>query len=35
LAALFLDKYFVKEVVEPAKLHVQAKRYLCYVNPAY
>jgi len=35
LAALFLDKYFVKEVVEPARLHVQAKRYLCYVNPAY
>jgi phosphonate degradation associated HDIG domain protein len=35
LAALFLDKYFVKEVVEPAKLHVQAKRYLCYTNPAY
>ena len=22
-------------MVEPAKLHVQAKRYLCYVNPAY
>jgi phosphonate degradation associated HDIG domain protein len=35
LAALFLDKYFVKEVVEPAKLHVQAKRYLCYVTPGY
>ena len=35
LAALFLDKYFVKEVVEPAKLHVQAKRYLCYVDENY
>ena len=35
LAALFLDKYFIKEVVEPAKLHVQAKRYLCATAPGY
>ncbi len=35
LAALFLEKYFVKEVVEPAKLHVQAKRYLCFVDLNY
>ena len=35
LAALFLEKYFIKEVVEPAKLHVQAKRYLCFVDASY
>ncbi len=35
LAALFLEKYFMKEVVEPAKLHVQAKRYLCFVDAGY
>lgn len=35
LAALFLNKYFVQEVVEPVKLHVQAKRYLCFVDPNY
>lgn len=35
LAALFLGKYFIKEVVEPAKLHVQAKRYLCFVDAGY
>lgn len=35
LAALFLEKYFIKEVVEPAKLHVQAKRYLCFVDADY
>jgi phosphonate degradation associated HDIG domain protein len=35
LAALFLEKYFIKEVVEPAKLHVQAKRYLCFVDAGY
>ena len=35
LAALFLEKYFIKEVVEPAKLHVQAKRYLCFVDNGY
>ena len=35
LAALFLNKYFVYEVVEPVKLHVQAKRYLCFVDANY
>lgn len=35
LAAMFLEKYFIKEVVEPAKLHVQAKRYLCFVDAGY
>ena len=35
LAAQFLEKYFIKEVVEPAKLHVQAKRYLCFVDAGY
>lgn len=35
LAAVFLEKYFIKEVVEPAKLHVQAKRYLCFVDANY
>lgn len=35
LAAMFLEKYFIKEVVEPAKLHVQAKRYLCFVDADY
>lgn len=35
LAAIFLEKYFIKEVVEPAKLHVQAKRYLCFVDAGY
>jgi phosphonate degradation associated HDIG domain protein len=35
LAAIFLEKYFIEEVVEPAKLHVQAKRYLCFVDAGY
>ncbi len=35
MAAMFLEKYFIKEVVEPAKLHVQAKRYLCFVDAGY
>lgn len=35
LAAQFLEKYFIQEVVEPAKLHVQAKRYLCFVDANY
>ena len=29
LAFKFLNKYFKPDVVEPIKLHVQAKRYLC------
>lgn len=35
LAANFLTKYFIDDVVEPVKLHVQAKRYLCATDPAY
>lgn len=35
LAAAYLDSYFVKEVVEPVKLHVAAKRYLCAVDISY
>ena len=32
LAFKFLSKYFKPDVVEPIKLHVQAKRYLCRDN---
>ena len=32
LAFKFLNKYFKPDVVEPIKLHVQAKRYLCRDN---
>jgi phosphonate degradation associated HDIG domain protein len=35
LGAEFLDKYFIQEVVEPVKLHVDAKRYLCLAEPGY
>jgi phosphonate degradation associated HDIG domain protein len=35
LGARFLQHYFVPEVVEPGRLHVQAKRYLCAVDPEY
>jgi len=35
LAARFLNEYFIEAVVEPVKLHVQAKRYLCAVEPGY
>jgi phosphonate degradation associated HDIG domain protein len=35
LAARYLEKYFKKAVVEPVKLHVQAKRYLCAVEVGY
>jgi phosphonate degradation associated HDIG domain protein len=35
LAARFLEKYFVAGVVEPVRLHVAAKRYLCAVQPGY
>ena len=34
LAFNFLKNYFKPEVVEPIKLHVQAKRYLC-LNKSY
>jgi [1-hydroxy-2-(trimethylamino)ethyl]phosphonate dioxygenase len=30
-----LEKLFGKDVAEPVRLHVAAKRYLCAVNPAY
>ncbi len=35
LGALYLERYFVPAVVEPGRLHVQAKRYLCAVDPTY
>ena len=31
----FLAEHFKKSVVEPVKLHVQAKRYLCAKVPSY
>jgi len=33
--AAFLASYFPAEVVEPVRLHVDAKRYLCAVEPGY
>jgi phosphonate degradation associated HDIG domain protein len=33
--AAYLARYFVPAVVEPTRLHVAAKRYLCAVDPAY
>jgi [1-hydroxy-2-(trimethylamino)ethyl]phosphonate dioxygenase len=33
--AAYLARYFEPAVVEPARLHVAAKRYLCAVDPAY
>jgi len=35
LANDFLQQYFTPEVVEPVRLHVAAKRYLCTVEPEY
>lgn len=35
VAATWLARYFGPEVVEPVRLHVAAKRYLCAVEPAY
>ena len=35
LAAQWLSDHFVPEVVEPVRMHVAAKRYLCAVEPAY
>lgn len=35
LGAAWLVEHFVPEVVEPIRLHVAAKRYLCAVDPAY
>lgn len=34
-AAVWLGKLFGPEVVEPVRLHVAAKRYLCAVEPDY
>lgn len=33
--ARYLARFFQPAVVEPARLHVAAKRYLCAVDPAY
>lgn len=35
VGAAYLSRYFVPAVVEPARLHVAAKRYLCAVDPDY
>jgi phosphonate degradation associated HDIG domain protein len=35
LAAKHLARFFGPEVVEPVRLHVAAKRYLCFADPAY
>ena len=35
LGAKWLAKRFGPEVVEPVRLHVPAKRYLCATDPAY
>jgi phosphonate degradation associated HDIG domain protein len=35
LAGNFLTKHFTDDVVEPVKLHVQAKRFLCATEPSY
>ena len=35
LGAAWLTEYFVPEVVEPIRLHVAAKRYLCAVDEEY
>lgn len=35
LGAQFLTQHFPPEVVEPARLHVAAKRYLCTKRPEY
>lgn len=34
-AAVHLDKLFGIEVTDPIRLHVAAKRYLCYSHPGY
>jgi phosphonate degradation associated HDIG domain protein len=35
LAARWLSRWFGPEVIEPVRLHVDAKRYLCAVEPEY
>jgi phosphonate degradation associated HDIG domain protein len=34
-AAVWLGRFFEPEIVEPIRLHVAAKRYLCAVEPGY
>ena len=34
-AAAYLSRYFGPDVVEPVRLHVAAKRYLCATEPQY
>lgn len=35
VGAAYLSRYFVPAVVEPTRMHVAAKRYLCAVDPTY
>jgi [1-hydroxy-2-(trimethylamino)ethyl]phosphonate dioxygenase len=35
IGAIYLEKYFVPAIAEPARLHVAAKRYLCAVDSRY
>lgn len=35
LAADWLERHFPQAVTEPVRLHVEAKRYLCQVEPHY
>jgi len=35
VGAELLDRYLPAEVVEPVRLHVAAKRYLCAIDPTY
>jgi [1-hydroxy-2-(trimethylamino)ethyl]phosphonate dioxygenase len=35
IGCAWLDKHFGREVSEPVRLHVAAKRYLCAVEPEY
>ena len=35
IGAAWLDRHFPPEIVEPIRLHVDAKRYLCWKDPQY
>ncbi|MEZ6042239.1 MAG: HD domain-containing protein [Planctomycetaceae bacterium] len=35
LGATLLESHFPKEIVDPIRLHVAAKRYLCWQDPGY
>lgn len=35
IGASYLSRYFPPDVTEPVRLHVQAKRYLCAIDPSY